>query len=87
MTSPSRDQRKPQVTEIVTREWYSIKEVAHRLGVAPGTVERLVASNAITASRMGKKLIRIHQSELERYAESTKINPDGWLAFYESNGQ
>ena len=77
MISPSRDQRKPDVTEIVVREWYAIKEVAHRLGVVPGTVERLVASGKIKASRVGKKLIRIHQSELDRYVESTTINPDG----------
>ena len=77
MTSPSRDQRKPQVTEIVTREWYSIKEVAHRLDVVPATVERLVAKGKIKASRVGKKLIRIHQSELDRYVDSTTINPDG----------
>ena len=77
MTSPSRDQRKPDVTEIVIREWYAIKEVAHRLGVVPGTVERLVASGKIKASRVGKKLIRIHKSELDRYVESTTINPDG----------
>jgi len=77
MTSPSRDQRKPDVTEIVTREWYSIKEVAHRLGVVPVTVERLVAQGKIKASRVGPKLIRIHQSELDRYVESTTINPDG----------
>ena len=72
MISPSRLQRKPDVTEIVTREWYSIKEVAHRLGVVPATVERLVAKGKIKA-----KLIRIHQSELDRYVESTTINPDG----------
>ena len=77
MTSPSRNQQKPDVTEIVVREWYAIKEVAHRLGVVPGTVERLVASGKIKASRVGKKLIRIHQSELDRYVESTTINPDG----------
>ena len=77
MTSPSRHQQKPDVTEIVVREWYAIKEVAHRLGVVPGTVERLVASGKIKASRVGKKLIRIHQSELDRYVESTTINPDG----------
>jgi len=77
MTSPSRDQRKPNVTEMVTREWYSIKEVAHRLGVVPVTVERLVANGKIQASRVGPKLIRIHQSELDRYVESTTINTDG----------
>jgi excisionase family DNA binding protein len=77
MISPSRLQRKPDVTEIVTREWYSIKEVAHRLGVVPATVERLVAKGEIKANRVGPKLIRIHQSELDRYVESTTINPDG----------
>jgi excisionase family DNA binding protein len=77
MTSPSRNQQKPDVTEIVVREWYAIKEVAHRLGVVPGTVERLVASGKIKASRVGKKLIRIHTSELDRYVESTTINPEG----------
>ena len=46
-------------------QWDSIKEVTHQLGVVPGTVERLVASGAIKASRLGKNLIRIHQSELE----------------------
>ena len=77
MISPSRDQRKPDVTEIVTREWYSIEEVAHRLGVVPATVERLVNKGKIKASRVGKKLIRIHPSDLDRYVESTTINPDG----------
>ena len=77
MISPSRDQRKPDVTEIVTREWYSIKAVAHRLGVVPATVERLVNKGKIKASRVGKKFIRIHQSDLDRYVESTTINPDG----------
>ena len=77
MVSPSRDQRKPDVTEIVTREWYSIKEVAHRLGANTALIERLVASGQLKASRVGKKLIRIHQAELDRYVESTTINPDG----------
>ena len=36
-----------------------------------------VASGKIKASRVGKKLIRIHKSELDRYVESTTINPDG----------
>ena len=77
MIFSSRNQRKSDVTELVTREWYSIKEVAHRLGVVPATVERLVNKGKIKASRVGKKLIRIHQSDLDRYVESTTINPDG----------
>ena len=77
MIFSSRDQRKNDVIEVVTREWYSIKEVAHRLGVVPATVERLVNKGKIKASRVGKKLIRIHQSDLDRYVESTTINPDG----------
>ena len=77
MIFSSRDQQKNDVIEVVTREWYSIKEVAHRLGVVPATVERLVNKGKIKASRVGKKLIRIHQSDLDRYVESTTINPDG----------
>ena len=38
MIFSSRDQRKNDVIEVVTREWYSIKEVAHLMGVVPATV-------------------------------------------------
>ena len=77
MIFSSRDQRKNDVTEVVTRESYRIKEVAHRLGVVPATVERSMNKGKIKASRVGKKIIRIHQSDLDRYVESTTINPDG----------
>lgn len=43
------------------------KEVAEQLGVSPRTAQRLLSSGTIGAMRVGAKLWRTTQEELNRY--------------------
>jgi excisionase family DNA binding protein len=57
------------------REFWTIPEVARRLGVAVFTVRRMCWNGKLRVTRVGK-LIRISESEIQRYiAEHTETSP------------
>ena len=53
--------------EPIQREWYSVSEVALRLGISERRVWKMLKAKELTAHRMGQKLVRIHRDEISRY--------------------
>ena len=53
--------------EPIQREWYSVTEVALRLGISERQVWRMLKAKELTAHRMARKLVRIHRAEISRY--------------------
>lgn len=47
------------------RQELSIKQAAHRKGVAEITIRRWVSSNMLAAHRVGPRLIRIYADDLD----------------------
>jgi excisionase family DNA binding protein len=57
------------------QRWYSIKEVADRLGVSHDTVSRLVERGDLPAIRVSKRLVRIPVPAFEMYASGRAVTP------------
>jgi len=53
--------------EPVRRDWYSVTEVARRLGISDRRVWKMLSQRELRAHRMGQKLVRIHRDEIDRY--------------------
>jgi len=53
--------------EPVRRDWYSVTEVALRLGISERRVWKMLSQGELKAHRMGQKLVRIHRDEIDRY--------------------
>ena len=53
--------------EPIQREWYSVTEVALRLGISERRVWKMLSQGELKAHRMGQKLVRIHRDEISRY--------------------
>jgi excisionase family DNA binding protein len=48
------------------REWLSLREAATILGISVDTLRRSVSSGKLPASRLGRRLIRVRITDLER---------------------
>jgi excisionase family DNA binding protein len=53
---------------------YSVREVAHRLGVHPETIRRLIHDGRLEAVRVGR-VLRVEPSELERFISRQRVKP------------
>jgi excisionase family DNA binding protein len=58
--------------------WLGTTEAAERLGIVPRTLYRMIDEGEIPAYKMGR-VIRVKESDLEAFLESTKVQP-GTLA-------
>jgi excisionase family DNA binding protein len=54
-------------------EWLTITEAAEYIGVSDDTIRRRLADGSFEGKRIGPRLIRIHQSELDRWIESSVL--------------
>jgi len=61
----------------MTRQWYTVSQVADLLGASEGTIRALIREDYIKAIRLGsgKSSYRIHQSEIERFTNGEKELP------------
>lgn len=55
----------------MNNNFLSTKEVAERLGVNKMTVLRLIASNKLIAHKVGHRLIRIYEEDLNSFIKGT----------------
>ena len=53
---------------------YSLHEVAELLGLTYGTIYKLVKANKIKSVKIGRKVLRIHYTELHRLEREGTIN-------------
>jgi len=49
-----------------TREWLSLQEAATIFGISVDTLRRSISSGKLPASRLGRRLIRVRITDLER---------------------
>ena len=56
-------------------QFYSLEEVAERLGVSERTVRRWIKSGELPAYKPGREY-RIRDGELEEFLQSRKVRPD-----------
>ena len=53
--------------ETISKTMWRIPEVAERIGISVGLVKIEIARGNLKASRIGRRFLFIHKSELERY--------------------
>ena len=54
--------------------WLSTSEAARRLGITPRTLYRLIDEGQLPAYKFGR-VIRLKESELEEFIESSRVQP------------
>lgn len=54
--------------------WLSTSEAARRLGITPRTLYRLIDEGQLPAYKFGR-VIRLKESELEEFIESSRVEP------------
>jgi excisionase family DNA binding protein len=58
------------------REWMTVKEVAHELGISSPRVYQLIAENEIPGVyRTGKRTLRVDRAEFFEWLETRRISP------------
>jgi len=55
--------------EPVQRDWYSVADVAIKLGMSKATIRKMVRGGQLQAHRMAGKLVRIHRDEIRRFED------------------
>ncbi len=61
--------------------WLSTKAACERLGVTLRTLYRFIDEGRVTAYQMGR-VIRIKESDLEKFVESARIEPGSLAHLY-----
>jgi excisionase family DNA binding protein len=54
--------------------WLSSQEAAHRLGLTPRTLYRLIDEGQVPAYRFGR-VIRLQQTEVDEFIQRSRIQP------------
>jgi excisionase family DNA binding protein len=53
---------------------YSVREAAHRLGVHPETIRRLIREGRLDAIRVGR-VLRVHREALDAFIARQRVKP------------
>ena len=55
--------------------WITRQQAAERLSVSVKTIDALIRRGQLPASRIGPKIVRINERDLEEYAEGRLVMP------------